>query len=148
MFTMNRMNTLFEKQSLFSKDGLGILPANVLVGNAGDQGQWPIARVLRSEGYDVVETENGIDLITNLKFPFLGEAWDLIISDAYLPLVTGLEVLEALRESHWMTPFILITDCGDRISRAKAHRLGATTVIDRPVHLDDLRRLVKRLISP
>ena len=45
---------------------------------------------------------------------------DLIVLDVHMPICTGLQIVEALRQVHRRTPVILITAFGDEATRAKA----------------------------
>jgi DNA-binding response OmpR family regulator len=108
-----------------------------------------LASALRSDGYEVVETPNGVALLEEISLLlFRGEALpaDLIISDERMPGVLGSEVLAGLRGASWPVPFILITGFGDEGTRREAYRLGASAVFDKPFDLDDLRRSILQLL--
>lgn len=105
-----------------------------------------IAGVLRRDGYEVVEAQNGDELfdtlMAQLRSPSLAQPIELIISDLRMPGLTGLQVLHELRSSDWATPFILITAFGGNELRDQAVREGATAVLDKPFDMDALRAAV------
>ena len=109
---------------------------------------------LEEEGYVVDEAENGLDLLKKLQ-PSLLRAkvlgtrieYDLIVSDIRMPGLSGLEVLAGLRKYDQTTPYVVITAFGDYITHAEASALGASAVIDKPFEIDDLRQVVRRLLS-
>lgn len=112
-----------------------------------------IAVTLRSDGYDVVEAGDGAELIARLES--LGGAQgpartavELIVSDLRMPGLSGMDVLGAIRDGNWRTPFILITAFGDEDTHREAHDLGAAAVLDKPFDLERLRALVHESVPP
>jgi len=110
---------------------------------------------LTEEGYDVVEAENGIELLKRiepslLEFPFREEpcGYDLIISDVRMPGLSGLDVLAGVRLCDHETPFIVITAFGDEETHARAARLGSCLVLDKPFDMDDLLAIVRNIVPP
>jgi CheY-like chemotaxis protein len=112
-----------------------------------------IAATLRGDGYEVVEAGDGSELITQLEM--LGGAQgpartavELIVSDLRMPGLSGMDVLGAIRDGNWRTPFILITAFGDEDTHQEAHDLGAAAVLDKPFDLERLRTLVHESVPP
>ena len=109
-----------------------------------------VADTLRDDGYDVLELPDGGRLLVNvaarMKAGSHSEvAVDLIISDIRMPICTGLQILEVLRQAHWHTPVILMTAFGDKATRKQAEHLNAV-LFDKPFELDDLRTAVINLL--
>ena len=110
-----------------------------------------LARVLRQSGYDVVECPDGMAMLTHLAdflLPdgFSREKIDLIISDIRMPGVTGMEVLEGRPTRGDFPPMILITAFGDDATHARAAKLGAAAMLDKPFDIDDLLDEVKAVL--
>ena len=63
-----------------------------------------------------------------------------------MPVCSGLQILEALRQAHWRTPVILMTAFGDEATRKRAAALAAV-LFDKPFELDDLRATVKTMLA-
>ena len=113
-----------------------------------------LAEGLRQDGYDVIESSDGLDLcdciyefrtkIGNGRFFDV----DLIVSDIRMPWVSGLEVLQELRVTNRETPVILITAFGDEQTHLQAYRLGAVAVLDKPFDLDRFREVVRQYMPP
>lgn len=105
-----------------------------------------LATALREDGFDVVEFEDGFELLDYLSSALPGDAVlprpAIIISDIRMPGHSGLEVLERLRDADPDTPVILISAFADREVQREAKRLGAEIVLRKPVDIDELRRLV------
>ncbi len=112
-----------------------------------------IAATLRGDGYEVVEAGDGTELIARLEA--LGGAQgpartavELIVSDLRMPGLSGMDVLGAIRDGNWRTPFILITAFGDEETHREAEDLGAAAVLDKPFDLERLRTLVHESVPP
>ena len=71
---------------------------------------------------------------------------DLIVSDIRMPYITGMQVLRELRERDDAPPMILITAFGSDALHAKAERLGAVAVFDKPFDVEDLVAKVESLL--
>jgi CheY-like chemotaxis protein len=112
-----------------------------------------IAATLRDDGYEVVEAGDGSELITQLE-RLGGEqgpartAVELIVSDLRMPRLSGMDLLGAIRDGNWRTPFILITSFGDEETHRAARDLGAAAVLDKPFDMKRLRTLVHESVPP
>lgn len=113
-------------------------PVRVLVAEDKSEMRTLITNRLRKEGYEVIEAEDGPDLMSQLAASPLTQRPDVIVSDVRMPGFSGLEVLAHLRLVDRTTPVILITAFGDERLHAEADRLGAAIVLDKPFDLDDL----------
>ncbi len=119
------------------------VPALVLVVDDDDDNRELVACLLRCDGYDVLEAHDGqeaLDLmLTSEKTPAM------IVSDVRMPHVTGLELLQHLRQEGYAIPLVFMTGQGTREFRIQAEGLGATAVFQKPVDVDDLRTAVLNL---
>ncbi len=130
-----------------------VAPASVvLIAEADPATRRLMAMALRRDGFSVIEAADGAELETWIRRVFERRvepcAIDLIISDQYMPVATGLDLLARLRRASWSTPFILITSVDDRAIREEADRLGAASVIHKPFDLKDLRAAAFGVASP
>ena len=124
-------------------------PFRILVAEDDAEMRCVVADTLREDGYDVVELADGgrllVDIAARMKEGADGDAVDLIVSDVRMPICTGLQILEVLRQAHWHTPVILMTAFGDRATRKRAEDLRAI-LFDKPFDMDDLRTAVANLL--
>jgi CheY-like chemotaxis protein len=100
--------------------------------------------VLRREGHDVVEVQDGSALLETLAVSIVEggrKSFDLVICEQLLPRMPGLAVLAGLRARERDLPFILIT--GNAEIQAQARQLGAW-VLSRPLTMDAIRRAVRQ----
>jgi two-component system, response regulator, stage 0 sporulation protein F len=122
----------------------------VLLAEDDEEIRGTLAKALRRDGMEVVEARNGRELKDFVDSGWLREGRrempDLIVSDLYMPEMSGLEVLAAVRQASVATPVILITAFGDEATRAEARRLGATAFFDKPFELADLETAIVNLV--
>ena len=72
---------------------------------------------------------------------------DLIVTDLSMPNMSGLELLEAIRQTDLEVPVIMITGFSTEENAIKALRLGATDFIKKPFDMDDLYAQIERTLS-
>ena len=77
----------------------------------------------------------------------LSEEPDLVILDLRMPKMSGLQVLQTLRELQCPIPVILITAYGSEEVVVRALRLGADDYIAKPFELDEMINAIERVLS-
>ncbi|NJL26416.1 MAG: sigma-54-dependent Fis family transcriptional regulator [Thermoanaerobaculia bacterium] len=100
-------------------------------------------RALGEEGYDVVTAatgEEGVEALEQGRF-------DLVLTDLRLPGISGLDVLERCRARWAQVPVVVLTAFGNVSTAVEAMKLGAADFLEKPVEIDDLSRLVGRLLG-
>ena len=100
--------------------------------------RWSLKQHLQSEGYQVLEASNGQECLESA----LRHAPDLIISDIKMPKMSGMEMLQKLREADNEIPVIVITAHGDINSAMDATRLGARAFVHKPFDLREVGHAV------
>jgi CheY-like chemotaxis protein len=110
-----------------------------------------LATALQQSGYRVIECQDGVSLtwrLREIEQRNTGNAFDLIISDIWMPGITALEVLEGMRRRKTLPPVILITAFGDALTHSRARRVGAVAMFDKPFALEELLDRVRELAPP
>ena len=110
-----------------------------------------LAWSLRRAGYEVIECQDGMLLMTKLGLlgPRRGlQEIDLVVSDIRMPGVTGLQVLERTRDFENVPPMILISAFADQAAFDQAEKLGAATLLPKPFDIDELVAKVRELLPP
>jgi two-component system, sensor histidine kinase and response regulator len=103
----------------------------VLVIEDDDVMRAEIVGTLVAEGFQVTEAANGRAGLWRL--------WDgrpdVILCDLMMPVMDGLEVLDAIRNRpEWATiPFVFLTSCDDRASMRRAMETGADDYVTKPL---------------
>jgi CheY-like chemotaxis protein len=87
----------------------------------------PMARLLRSEGYDVACACNGLEALDALEQAPV----DLVLLDVMMPKMDGITFLERIRSSaaHYHTPVIAMTGVMDSGRLARLRELGVRAVV-------------------
>lgn len=93
-----------------------------------------IAMGISARGIDVLEAGNGQEALEVLR----EHRVDAIVSDLMMPRVSGLTLLNQLRESGATQPFIVVTGYSSQESTLQALRLGAFDYIEKPFETADL----------
>jgi two-component system response regulator PilR (NtrC family) len=102
-----------------------------------------LSYILKKEGYEVEEAENG-----KVAYNILRErSFDLVITDLEMPEMKGIELLEQIRKLNVQTSTIVITAYGSLETAISALRNGASDYILKPVEFDELLIKVKKLFD-
>lgn len=118
-------------------------PLRILLADDDPRMRRLLALVLRRDGHDVVEVEDGAAVLEEMASVLLDSrlpAFDLVVSEHRMPGIPGLSLLAGMRARDPLTPFILIAD--DPAVQAEARQLGAS-ILDRPFNLEAIRRAVR-----
>jgi CheY-like chemotaxis protein len=100
-----------------------------------------LATSLGKAGFQVDLAADGAELLDRVES---GDALpDLVVSDVQMPGCTGLRALERIRGLHPTLPVILITAFCDADTEARARKLGAIAVFDKPFSLSALRATIR-----
>jgi CheY-like chemotaxis protein len=118
------------------------MAANILVVEDDLLNRDLICKVLRKEGYKVVEACDGAIALEILQvLPF-----DLVITDFMMPKLNGIEFVEHLHSLQPRIPIIFITGFLSVIS-SKTILDNVAEVLAKPFELDVLRSTVHRLLD-
>ena len=102
-----------------------------------------LTKILIKEGYEVVAAESGQDALAKAK----KQDFDLIITDLRMPEISGIDVLEKIREKKPDIGVIIVTAYGEVNSYLKAMTLGAFEYLNKPIKLDELRRVIRKALD-
>ncbi len=89
---------------------------------------------LEKEGYEVIATDNGEEGLELAR----DRSPDLVLLDIMLPGITGLEVLEKLRETGESPPVMMLTARADESDAVCALSLGADDYVRKPFGVSEL----------
>jgi len=124
------------------------MPDRVLLSEDDDQMRDFLALALRRQGYEVTTCADGIALVDHIGAVLASQedAYGLVISDIRMPGLSGLEFLRGTTGWQGIPPVILITAFGDEETHARARRLGAKAVLDKPFETEELLAKVREVL--
>jgi len=93
-----------------------------------------LVNTLKKEGYVVDSATNGIDALRKAE----AASFDLLIADIKMPGMTGIELLERVREKTPELEVIIVTGYGSIGSAIEAMKKGAIEYLTKPFDLDEL----------
>lgn len=101
---------------------------------------------LLSPKYDIIEAENGAEALEIIRSE---NNISLIILDNIMPKMTGIELLEIMKDDPCLTdiPVIMVTMCSEPEIKLKALDLGVTYFIDKPFDSEVVRKLTDNIIQ-
>jgi len=100
--------------------------------------------VFRHEhGYKVETAPDGADALVALE----REQFDLVLLDMYMPRMSGLELLERMRQLKMRAPVLMLTGNDDARTAADALASGIFAYIPKPFELQQLEHLVSLAVS-
>jgi two-component system chemotaxis response regulator CheY len=92
---------------------------------------------------EVVEAADGREGLE----AFRANAFDIVLTDWNMPEMSGLEMLEAIRESGSEVPIIMITTEGEKSSVIKAIHAGVTDYLCKPFEKEELREKLEKYVA-
>jgi len=103
--------------------------------------RWGLSLFLKKEGFDVFEAKDGLEAITMLN----KENVDLVLSDLKMPNLDGLELLKYCNKNCDNVVFVMMTAYGDCESFCEILNYGAFEYLNKPVRLEEVLSLIKRI---
>ena len=98
---------------------------------------------LSKEGYTVITAEKGMEGLNLFK----EETPDVTLLDIHLPDVSGITVLQGIKEINKDALAIMITAFGDIQTAVKTIKLGAYDFVEKPFNVDKLKILVAKALE-
>jgi two-component system KDP operon response regulator KdpE len=115
--------------------------ARILVVDDEATARVSLAEVLRLEGYEIATAASGEEALSLLD---KSEPFDLMVLDLKMPGMDGLQVTEAVQETHPGTVIILLTAFGKLETAIQAIRQGAHDYLLKPSTIPDILESVRR----
>ena len=100
-----------------------------------------LAKIVRREGFDVVEGADGAEAVALAA----ERAPDLILLDIAMPKKSGLEALEEIREHDRDVPVVIVSAVDQPAASEEALNLGAVNFVRKPFDVQEIRFVVGRI---
>jgi len=103
-----------------------------------------VAIKLRNNGYEVMSADNGVEALELA----LSEKPDIIVTDYQMPLMTGLELVEKLRQHEQTkgTPVIMLTARSFAISQEQQDELQISGCLSKPFSPKELLENIEDIL--
>ena len=118
-------------------------PKRILVVDDEENARLGLSRLLAQEGFLVDSVANGFEALDYLR----EQQVNLIVTDINMPQMNGIAFLKELNRSHPRSNVIMITAYGGVESYIEAMNLGAFEYINKPVKIDELKSIVKKIFK-
>lgn len=105
--------------------------------------RWSLEQNLKKQGYEVITAGNGEDALRFVR----EEQPDLVLLDIQLPGISGMEVLEKIKEFDEEIIVIMVTAHGGLETAVNAMRVGAYDYINKPFNLDEMAVVIKKALE-
>jgi DNA-binding NtrC family response regulator len=122
---------------------LGESVKRILVVDDEENTRIGLSKLLSQEGFQVESAANGNDALEMLGQHKI----NLVISDINMPDMNGLVFLRELGRKFPSTNVIMMTAYGGVESYLEAMNLGAYEYLHKPVRLDELRSVMKKIFN-
>ena len=103
-----------------------------------------VAIKLRNNGFDVVTAQNGSDALEIIK----EQSPDMIVTDYKMPGMTGLEMIQKIRESHLVkaVPVVMLTARGFAVDPEQLDEYDIAEFLSKPFSPKELLRIVEDVL--
>lgn len=95
------------------------------------------------EGFQVDNVANGYDALNFLR----QQSVHVIVTDINMPEMDGIAFMRELSKSHPSVNVIMLTAYGGVESYLEAMSLGAFEYINKPVKIDELKLILKKIMN-
>ncbi|BCS54884.1 sigma-54 dependent transcriptional regulator [Geobacter sp. SVR] len=105
--------------------------------------RWSLEQNLKKQGFEVFTAGTGEDALRLAR----EEQPDLVLLDIQLPGISGIEVLEKIKDQDDETIVIMVTAHGGLETAVNAMRLGAYDYVSKPFNLDELSIIIRKALE-
>jgi two-component system, response regulator, stage 0 sporulation protein F len=115
----------------------------ILIVEDEENTRYALARLLVREGFLVDSVSNGCEALNFLR----RQSVNLIVTDIKMPQMDGMTFLRELNKSYPKSNVIMITAYGGVDSYLEAMNLGAFEYINKPVQIEELKMVMKKILE-
>ncbi len=116
--------------------------ARILIVDDEENARMALARLLAKEGFLVDSVANGYEALNYLR----QQVVNIIVTDINMPEMDGITFLRELNKNFPKMNVIMITAYGGVESYLEAMNLGAFEYINKPVKIDELKLILKKVL--
>ncbi len=102
-----------------------------------------VKMMLAHDGHVVETATNGTEALACLE----QAAFDLVITDYFMPEMKGDELAQHIQQRHPDLPVVLITAHEENLKAQRTPLPGVSSVISKPFLIDDLRAAIRQTVA-
>jgi putative nucleotidyltransferase with HDIG domain len=102
-----------------------------------------LEKFLKKKGYEVVRSSEGRAALAVVK----NNSIDLVVSDIKMPGMSGVELLQKIREHDRNLPVLITTGFPTLDTAIEALKLGAYDYLTKPFHLEEIGEKIRRALE-
>ncbi len=121
----------------------GKVPVRVLIVDDEPMIRQLLTDVLGDEGYTVETVPCGEEAVLKLR----DARFDYVITDLMMPGMSGLQVLETVKQLDPETEVVVMTGYASLNTAVECMKLGAADYLNKPINIDEIRIIIKRMIE-
>ncbi len=99
--------------------------------------------IISKKDYEVATAASGEEALSRMA----EQPYDLIITDIFMPGISGLELLKVVKEKYPSTEVMVMTAYGSNDKKDEAEELGACHYVEKPFEMKELRQKVFDLLG-
>ena len=118
--------------------------ANIVIVDDSRLQRTKLKKLLLEQGHEVNEAGSGkeaLELLKTVSNP------DLVITDIVMPEMTGIELLETLKNDGFKAPIIVVSADVQDETMNDCKRLGAAGFINKPLKTESLQDAIKSVLG-
>jgi diguanylate cyclase (GGDEF)-like protein len=119
------------------------LPVRVLVVDDEPMIRQLLTDVLSDAGYTIETVANGEEAVIKLR----DVRYDFVITDLMMPGMSGIQVLETVKQLDPETEVIVMTGYASLNTAIECMKLGAADYLNKPINIDEIRIILTRMIE-
>ncbi len=115
----------------------------ILVVDDEENARIGLSKLLEREGFEVESVSNGYEALNYLN----QRQVNVIVTDINMPEMNGITFLKELNKNFPASNVIMITAYGGVESYIEAMNLGAFEYINKPIKIDELKSILKKIFK-
>jgi|UPI00036A8B84 PAS domain S-box-containing protein len=103
------------------------------------------AKILRSLGYNVIESNNGLEAVR--YYEDHSDSVDLVVSDIIMPELSGIEAVARMRRIRESLPVVFITGYDQEYFEEQVEEDDCTHLVLKPLRIGELSKIIRQMLS-
>ena len=117
--------------------------AKILIADDEQKMRHLLSMILEGAGHEVESVEDGSQAFSRLRETM----FDMVITDIKMPVMSGIDLLQKIKETDIPCPVIIITAFATIDSAVETMRLGASDYITKPFETEQIHLAVERTLN-